>query len=175
MRFNVLKELRQPIGSVTSYDIDEPLLRADDLSLEAVKGAVTMLRTDRGLLVTVEAVGVSRGECARCLKEISCDVAIDFQEEYVPIADPNTGTRIHLAPDDEVFRIGPDFDLDLTEGLRQYILISGPAKPLCSQTCVGLCPRCGADLNEGPCGCLPGADERWSALSGLKKESREGS
>jgi uncharacterized protein len=175
MRINVLKELRQPLGSVSVFDIDEPLLSADGLLLESIKGAVTMLRTDRGLLVTVEAAGITRDECARCLKEISCDLEINFQEEYVPLADPNTGARIHLAPDDEVFRIGPDFDLDLTEGLRQYILISEPAKPLCAAACAGLCPRCGADLNQGPCGCLPGADERWSALAGLKKESREGS
>lgn len=175
MRLNVLKELQQPIGSESTYDIDEPLLLADGLRLEDVKGVAAMLRTDRGLLVTVDAIGVTRDECARCLKEISCEIEIDFQEEYVPVADPNTGSRIHVEPDDEVFRIDADFDLDLTEGLRQYILISEPTKPLCSPACAGLCPSCGADLNQGPCGCLPGADERWSALAGLKKESREGS
>ncbi|MEA4815138.1 MAG: DUF177 domain-containing protein [Oscillospiraceae bacterium] len=38
---------------------------------------------------------------------------------------------------------------------------------LCSPDCKGLCPRCGANLNLGPCGCKKETDSRWSALDSL--------
>ena len=38
------------------------------------------------------------------------------------------------------------------------------SKLLCSEDCQGLCPRCGADLNEGPCQCKPEIDPRLAVL-----------
>jgi len=59
--------------------------------------------------------------------------------------------------------------VDLTEDIREDLLLGLPNFPLCSPDCKGLCPRCGRDLNRGPCGC-PAAppDRRWAALGGLK-------
>jgi uncharacterized protein len=45
--------------------------------------------------------------------------------------------------------------IDLTEGIREDIMLRLPLKNLCSQDCKGLCPQCGKDLNEGACGCEP--------------------
>lgn len=60
--------------------------------------------------------------------------------------------------------------VDLTEDIREDILLHLPAFPLCSPTCRGLCPKCGKNLNKGPCGCKPdeGGTGAWSALDGLK-------
>ncbi len=55
--------------------------------------------------------------------------------------------------------------LDLTELLRQNILLSMPIKPLCSDECKGLCPTCGRNLNEGPCNCP--SDSGGSAFAAL--------
>jgi len=44
-------------------------------------------------------------------------------------------------------------------------------KPLCSEGCKGLCPRCGRNLNRGKCGCgAGGVDPRWSGLKKLLGE-----
>ena len=56
--------------------------------------------------------------------------------------------------------------VDLTAEVREAILLALPAHPLCSQACLGLCARCGADLNHGACGCPPAVDPRWGALAG---------
>src|SRR6266566_1880524 len=37
----------------------------------------------------------------------------------------------------------------------------------------GQCPRCGTDLNAGPCGCPPVGDQRWSGLTALKHKLRD--
>ena len=168
---NVLRELRQPMGSVSELDIAEPHLQAEDLSLHDIAGTVRLLRSDRGFLAKVIATAVMDTSCARCLKEAQVPIKVKFEEEYVPLFDAGTGSPIHIDdPDEEVFRIDKRFDLDLREGLRQYILISEPAKPLCQKACAGLCANCGADLNAGPHECEPPADERWSALAGIKNK-----
>jgi uncharacterized protein len=60
--------------------------------------------------------------------------------------------------------------VDLTEYVRSELLVTVPFKPLCKETCKGLCPRCGTDLNAGSCECKPEqAESRWEALRHLKK------
>jgi uncharacterized metal-binding protein YceD (DUF177 family) len=61
--------------------------------------------------------------------------------------------------------------IDLAPLTREALLLNLPLAPLCREDCAGLCPRCGADLNAGPCGC--GSDERdprWAILDVLKEE-----
>ncbi|MCL1888341.1 MAG: DUF177 domain-containing protein [Kiritimatiellaeota bacterium] len=58
--------------------------------------------------------------------------------------------------------------LDLTPELREAILLALPSYPVCKEDCLGLCVRCGANLNTGTCSCPPGArDEQWAALDQL--------
>jgi uncharacterized protein len=176
MLFNVLNDLRQPMGSVSEIDLHEAEVKAGDIVIRDLDGSVRFLRTDRGLLTRLRAKGTIDEVCARCLREVRVPVKVNFEEEYVPMFDPNTGAAIYLADaeEDVTFRISPRWELDLREGLRQYILMSEPAKPLCRPDCAGLCPICGTDLNAGPHECERSADERWSALAGLKNEISEG-
>lgn len=175
MQFHVLRELRQSIGSVNVFAIGEGRWRADDVELRHLAGTATLLRTDRGLLVRVEATATAQERCSRCLAEVQCPVHIDFEEEYVPVIDANTGARVRVRGEGDLFRIGADFVLDLREGLRQYFLMAEPLKPLCREDCAGLCPTCGANRNEGACGCAEEGDERWAGLGALREKIREGS
>lgn len=60
--------------------------------------------------------------------------------------------------------------VDLTEDIREDILVNLATFPLCSPTCKGLCPQCGKNWNEGPCSCKPASGEGsgWSELDKLK-------
>lgn len=173
MLFNVLHELRQAIGAVNDFDLSEPQVKAGDVTIRDLAGTVRLLRTDRGLLTRTRASGLIDEVCSRCLTPTQSPVTVDFEEEYVPVFDANTGSPIRLSEEEEeeTFRISPRWELDLREGLRQYILMNEPTKPLCKPDCAGLCPVCGADMNAGPHECEPQSDERWSALAGLKKET----
>jgi len=44
-------------------------------------------------------------------------------------------------------------EVDITDNIREGIIILLPVKPLCRPDCRGLCPKCGQDLNENECGC----------------------
>ena len=47
--------------------------------------------------------------------------------------------------------IGPEGDIDLSGVLHDELCLSVPLVPLCSESCRGLCPVCGVNLNEGSC------------------------
>jgi uncharacterized protein len=106
---------------------------------------------------------------------VQSPIEVDFQEEFIPVVDPVSGAHISAAEAEDSFVIDADLMLDLGEALRQYALMFSPSKPLCQPDCAGLCPACGASLNEGPCSCQSPDDERWRALTALKSESQEGS
>jgi len=59
-------------------------------------------------------------------------------------------------------------EVDITEDLREAILLDLPHFPLCDEDCKGLCDQCGKDLNSGPCGCRKMEEGgSWGALNNL--------
>ena len=58
--------------------------------------------------------------------------------------------------------------VDLTDEVRESIILSLPTYPVCREDCRGVCPTCGKNLNEGSCSCSEGqGDGRWSILDSL--------
>ena len=67
-----------------------------------------------------------------------------------------------------------DESIDLTEVLQDHVIMSLPVRPLCRDNCSGLCPHCGANRNEGDCGCEePVFDTRFAALKDLKIDNKK--
>jgi len=46
-------------------------------------------------------------------------------------------------------------ELDLGDAVREELILAVPEYVLCREDCRGMCPRCGVDLNAGPCDCTP--------------------
>lgn len=61
-----------------------------------------------------------------------------------------------------------DESVDLTPEMRESIILALPSYPVCKSDCAGLCPRCGADLNKGACGCPAPVARGWECLKDLK-------
>jgi uncharacterized protein len=59
--------------------------------------------------------------------------------------------------------------VDLTPEIREASILLLPPFPVCRTDCRGLCPTCGADLNEGECGCRTDRADRWNVLDKLTK------
>jgi uncharacterized protein len=139
---------------------------------QTMSGELRLVRSDRGVLVmaTLHVQPVSL-ECSRCLQPFEAPVYVEFDEEYVLERDPATGAPIESDIDE--FHIDQRRHLDLSEAVRQYEESALPIQPLCSEDCLGLCPECGLNLNEGAC--EHGAqriDHRWSGLAGLADQLR---
>jgi uncharacterized protein len=168
MQFVVGQQLREPVGSVTHYDIRESKpLRGDD-SLSDLTGSIDFMRTDKGILVSATLHCTVAAKCSRCLSDTSYRLTLTFQEEYLPTVDASTGELLPLPSDSDAFLIDKHQVLDLTEAVRQYRLTAEPMQPLCKPDCLGLCPHCGYNLNQGPCGCSDQEiDARWAPLAEL--------
>ncbi len=60
---------------------------------------------------------------------------------------------------------------NLTEVIRQNLLLAMPMYPVCRSKCKGLCPHCGQNWNEAPCDCtLEEIDPRLAVLKQLLEE-----
>ena len=66
----------------------------------------------------------------------------------------------------------PD-EIDLEPLARETVVLELPQAPLCREDCLGLCPDCGVDRNEGTCSCEPPRDPRWSVLDELRTTDLE--
>ena len=83
-----------------------------------------------------------QGHCAKCAKPMSKRISLDFEDKF----SKNTEEGEDLYP------YSGDV-LDLTQALLDEAVLSLPMRMLCREDCKGLCPICGADLNDGDCGC----------------------
>ena len=169
MFFNVSQLMREPNGSHRTSEVDEALSLAEEGSSVRVSGRVEMLRTDRGIWVTAALDTAVPCTCSRCLIEFEQPIHMAIEEEYFPLVDVATGTRLdrsdNHANDHEGFFINSNHILDLSDAVTQYSALSTPMKPVCKESCSGICSNCGTDLNLGECTCEdPQTDQRWAAL-----------
>jgi uncharacterized protein len=96
--------------------------------------------------------------CARCLTVVSQPLKADIDEVYVREVDPEN-------PDQ---RLLDGYQIDLTGPAREALLLEMPMRLLCRKDCKGLCPVCGANLNETSCEC-PKDEPRANPFAALTK------
>ena len=172
VQLNVAQQLKSPIGSTQDHKINEVVDITIDNSL--VYGDVRLIRTNRGILVKGTLHTEIELTCSRCLSLFSCPLTLNIEEEYLPTTDIVNGSPLPVPDDPGAFAIDERNILDLTEAIRQYALLAIPMKPLCQPDCAGLCPTCGANLNQAHCDCPPPAgDPRWAELRKLLQNDSE--
>lgn len=160
-----LRHLKQsPIEAEAEVTSGDPLWHGAGLELaEAVTVKVRAERTVAGSVwLRGSLKGRVRADCRRCLQPVELEIADGFDLLFDPQA----------SPDDEdltLYAFDPKAEeLDLGALIRERFLLGVPAFPLCREDCRGLCTRCGADLNDGACGCEIGEpDPRWTQLQAL--------
>jgi len=134
---------------------------------EPLVGQIEMVRTADGILVRGELTTAVELQCDRCLEPLLQKVEFKIEEEFHPLVDTSTGAQ--LPCDEEEMRIDEHHILDLTELIRQSTFLALPMHPVCRLDCLGLCDRCGQNLNEGPCDCKESiVDPRLEILKKLK-------
>jgi uncharacterized protein len=142
-----------------------------DLGLELIRvptGADLALRlrmesVTEGVLVSARVQAPLTGECGRCLRPISDSVDVTFQELYAY----EHSTTDETADEDEVGRMQGDL-IDLEPEVRDAIVLSLPANPVCRPDCPGLCPDCGEPWDDLPADHTHEQfDPRWAALRRL--------
>jgi len=150
----------QTVGFSRVFLFDIPhICLQPDLTLSDLVGKISVSRTSEGLLAQVELSASVEVACARCLKEFSQQLKVDFAELFYFAPHARSDTDIILPEDG---------NLDFGPLVREYMLLEIPTNPVCKSDCQGLCPVCGNDLNDNPCNHEPETgDPRFAILNTL--------
>jgi len=169
MIFNVAQLMKSLVGTSLTEELGEGYVQLDeDLHLVSpITGHVRMRRVDQGLLIDGWVDLILEQTCSRCLKQFEQPMHVTFEERFYPTLDVVTGVPLPPIEEDEVFPINEHHEVDLTEAIRQNVLLAIPMVTLCDPGCAGLCSQCGHDLNLGPCQCEPETDTRLNVLKTL--------
>ena len=96
--------------------------------------------------------------CDRCAREFDRRVEIPVEAKLAAELEDEDDPDYYLLRGDE---------LDIDDLLESFYILNMDQQILCREDCKGLCPRCGADLNEGACGCAKESDPRLAVLEQL--------
>lgn len=103
-------------------------------------------------VVTLLAVAEADYEtiCDRCCAPLREHYSVPIENVLVRSAPGDSGEP--NGENDDILSVREE-KLDLAELAAANVLLALPMKHLCREGCKGLCPRCGKNLNDGPCGC----------------------
>lgn len=119
------------------------------------------------ILMQAHLKGSIKGLCARCLEEAIIPIDTDITIIFLPISQQKK-----YVEDEEVELTSEELDIEYYKGnkidvdylFRESLLLAIPISPLCNESCKGLCPECGGNLNRGECIC----QNKKAAFNGLK-------
>ena len=123
------------------------------------------VRNTAGVYVMSGQVAATmQGVCDRCARDVTRQVVFPL---HAVLSNEQNGEDGEEDP--WLFLLDGD-EADLDEIVTTAFVLGMDTKFLCSEDCKGLCPRCGKDLNLGPCECKPEPDPRLAVLKQLLKE-----
>lgn len=181
-----------PDGLSVSGDVTGEELGLTDADA-SIRGTLAVGLDLRAVDGTVCVTGVVEGtairQCVRCLKDFDAPMAFSVRVAYereskaAPVVAKRDDLRkkkatpaVEVEPEeqnDEIYHYVGDH-LELAPMLREQLILAAPMHPLCKEDCPGLCPRCGKDLNEGPCDCAAEpTGSPFQVLRSLKQKNEE--
>lgn len=180
IRIHIPNELFAPAeSSHFEGEVEVPVLKAGP-DLYTFEGPLAwqadITNTGDAFLVAGTVDAVAKTACARCLEEVAFDLMGEIEGYYL------IGGEDAEAPedmDDDEFDVLPeDNAIDMLPLIQAAVLLELPLIPLCDDDCKGICPTCGANLNNEPCTCDNSAEDAafedaknpFAALKGLSFE-----
>lgn len=146
------------VGAVRDYCLNGP-----------VKVKLSYYRAGSELFFQGEIAATAHGSCARCAEDFVASRGRAFRYVLTPRVLGDDDGKAGLRADDLEFSFYDGDQVDLAPLVREQTLLAYSTLPLCREDCRGLCPRCGANLNERECGCsAEPADARLAVLRTLK-------
>lgn len=157
-----LREIINIPGAGVTFDYEPDLAGTAFGSVNSVKSpsrAVGSIRNSAGILrFCADVDAVMQCTCSKCLKDFENPVHLHIE------ATLTEGDQNDLDPD--IFLLQGDY-ADVDEIITTEFVLNMDQRILCRKDCKGLCEKCGADLNAGPCVCKTAQDPRLAVLGQL--------
>ena len=167
MRLNVKKIINAP-GERMEFSFEMDLSDVEFGGLYPIRKPVVVTGNVKNiagmLLLEFQASTVLSSVCDRCMKAFDNPKTVTYQCMLADEVQDEENDDIVLLEKDQV---------DLGDLAKTVFILEMDTKTLCSEDCKGLCPKCGADLNQGSCGCKPDTDPRLAALAVLLNRENE--
>lgn len=172
-------ELKDIKGGTLEQGYSCPLSEFPDLAIIAEEGGpkfseplVFKLRFQRlGQLVAVDGTlgAVVKLKCGRCLGAFEQPLAESFALTFVPQPESHEADEdVELEVDDLNLISYKNEVLQLQSPLQEQLLMAVPISPICGDSCRGLCPSCGINLNKEICSCVRKPfNNKFNVLSGV--------
>jgi uncharacterized protein len=131
-----------------------------------------LIRKDRMQFRLVGRMKTTIGlTCGRCLEGFQMGVDEAFDVLYIPRGQSGDAGERQVEDDDLSTAFYSDNVIDLGQLMQEQCYLAVPMKPLCAESCRGLCPVCGTNLNTASCDCRQTwVDPRLAVLEQLRKE-----
>ena len=145
--------------------------KVDFRILSPVSADFTLLKTDREVFIRGVLTSSVKLQCARCLKEFEHKISSRIENIYVLTSGQGKKEKEHEITSEDIninYLTGNEIDINAL--LLEQLSLDIPMQLVCRPDCKGLCPKCGADLNQARCGCLleEHVDSKFAKLKELK-------
>ena len=150
MKIEVKNLLKQSEGTSEIHPIALSNLDLKDAGTANVAGNITLTKLDDFILADITGKADVSQPCSRCLKEVILTIPLNFAREFKEEIPGQARNDNNI--EEEAYSI-IDGQIDLASPITDEIIASLPVKILCQDTCKGLCPTCGHNLNDNPCKC----------------------
>lgn len=146
---------------------DAPFWEGTGLTFESpLRVQLTLVEQGDDVMATGRVQGTTSMACRRCVDpvvvEMDHPVRLWFRDGITELEAE--------AEEDHVYALPPKArELDLSDAIREHVILGMPEYVMCKEDCRGLCPHCGTDLNRETCDCtVEPVDDRWAALKRVK-------
>jgi uncharacterized protein len=152
---------------VEAIEVDQPVRVGGGLAgryPSAVRLAAKINHISHGVFMRGVLSGIERETCARCLESFDRPIKIEVAEAFSEDVGKDEDFYADVSP-------LVDRSIDLTDLVSQILEVDEPMAALCSPSCQGICPTCGANRNHSACACRQtGSDPRLAGLARVRDE-----
>ena len=158
--------MERPTGTRESYTFDARIQFKDFKITSKIQGRAEIMRIEEGLNVRIEGVKTSAQlVCDHCLENFIQDILITQAERQFWLDPPQVVEDVN-----DLYLINKkSLTVDLSEMIRQEIILHFPLILVCSKSCKGLCSVCGNNKNHRDCQCEPADFQESKPLAALKE------
>ncbi len=169
-------DIKAQSGTDTWFsDLVQDAFQQDYLKANPAALNIHLLKTCDNISLTGSAKIHLTPVCGRCLERFENHLEIPLHVDLAPYqkTDGKEGGEAELDAEDLNFAFYKGEEIDLSDIVREMLVLEIPLRYLCNESCRGLCPRCGQNLNTKTCGCVqPQEGSQFAVLSSWRHQKK---
>lgn len=162
---NALRYPGQEYPFNMDIDLEDMEFAGDPIHFEGIAVKGVMVGAGETVSIRADVKATIKSRCVRCLEDVSFDLSAVIDAEFARKSNPDD-------PDLYLFEASA---LDITDAVRDALIMEMPMMILCKEDCRGLCPVCGTNRNLVSCTCQEGGEvaNPFAALKAIVQNDEE--